>query len=245
MKVDFVICGAQKGGTSALDVYLRSHPEICMAKEKEVHFFDRDGLFENGPPDYSIYHESFSPEPTHKMVGEASPSYMYWYDAPRRMWQYNPDMKLIVVLRNPMERAYSHWNMQRGRKQEALSFWDAIQRESKRCRHALPYQHRFHSYVDRGFYMEQLRRLWHYFPKEQVLVIKNENMRKKPGEALRMVCNFLGVDEFPAVETQIVHSRRYAFPLSDRERAYLRQVYEYDIRSLERVLGWDCRTWLL
>ncbi|MGB7755383.1 MAG: hypothetical protein WBL23_04905, partial [Salinisphaera sp.] len=97
------------------------------------------------------------------VFGEATPIYMYWHDAPRRMWEYNPNMKLIVVLRNPIDRAFSHWNMEKSRNAESLSFWDAIQNEEPRCKEALPYQHRTYSYVDRGFYLEQLRRLWRYF----------------------------------------------------------------------------------
>ena len=66
---------------------------------------------------------------------------MYWHNAPRRIWQYNPDIKLIVILRNPIERAYSHWNMERSRNAEKLSFFDAIQSERDRCQEALSYQH--------------------------------------------------------------------------------------------------------
>jgi hypothetical protein len=110
------------------------------------------------------------------------------------MWEYNPDLKLIVILRNPITRAYSHWNMQRSRNVEPLPFWEAIQKERDRCREALPYQHRLYSYVDRGFYSEQLRRLWTYFPKEQVLVLRTEDLRNSPLEFLEEVCGFLGID---------------------------------------------------
>ena len=244
MKVDFIICGTQKGGTSALDIYLRGHPEICMAEQKEVHFFDNEDAFRNGTPDYSQYHSVFKPNSSSQIFGEATPIYMYWREASRRMWQYNPNLKLIVMLRNPIERAYSHWNMKRSLGAEALSFWKAIQGEPERCREALPYQHRVYSYVDRGFYLEQLRRLWSFFPKEQVLVLKSEELKCQPIQTLQRVCEFLNVDPLNGIEPLDIHSRPYNSPMGARERQYLRSVFELEIRGLERVLGWDCSSWL-
>lgn len=244
MKVDFVICGTQKGGTSALDAYLRDHPQICMANKKEVHFFDNEDIFRDKMPDYSRYHSYFNPEPQHKLVGETTPIYMYWHDAPKRMWQYNPDMKLIVILRNPVERAYSHWNMERSRNADTLSFLEAIQSEPKRRRKALPYQHRVFSYIDRGFYLEQLRRLAAFFMKEQILILRSEDLKSRPHEVLQKVCAFLRVDSFLHVENKDVHSLPYSSPIGDKEKEYLRFIYEYEIRGLERVLGWDCSNWL-
>src|SRR5262245_65414495 len=98
MKIDFVSCGTQKGGTSVLDVYLRGHPRICMAEKKEVHFFDNEDAFSNGTPDYSQYHSVFKPTAPCQIFGEATPIYMYWRDAPRRMWQYNASLKLIEIV---------------------------------------------------------------------------------------------------------------------------------------------------
>lgn len=126
MKIDFVISGTQKGGTSALDAYLREHPEICMADKKEVHYFDNEDFYCYEQLGYLNYHSFFSPNESHKILGEATPIYMYWYDAPKHIWQYNSNMKLIAILRNPIERAYSHWNMERSRGADKLSFWDAL-----------------------------------------------------------------------------------------------------------------------
>src|SRR6266705_6230433 len=101
MRVDFVIGGTQKGGTSALDSFLRQHPEICMPKtKKELHYFDREQNFEKRP-NYEKYHAQFKPAPRHRMTGEATPIYMYWNAAPHRIWTYNPQMKWILALRNP------------------------------------------------------------------------------------------------------------------------------------------------
>ena len=215
-----------------------------MADEKEAHFFDNEVAFAGKHPDYSRYLASFNPGKSHRLLGEATPIYMYWRDAPRRIWEYNPDMKLIVLLRNPIDRAYSHWSMERSRNYDDWPFWDAIQHEQDRCRATLPLQHRVYSYVDRGFYLEQLRRLWFFFQKDRVLIMKSEYLKNQPSAALRDVCNFLEVGQIKDIEAKDVHSTFYESSMSDRERAYLRSVFEYEIRGIERVLGWDCGDWL-
>src|SRR5256886_13492270 len=147
MRVDFVIGGTQKGGTSALDSFLRQHPQICMPEtKKELHFFDR----EEDDRDYKKYHANFKPNPQQRVTGEASPIYMYWETAPYRIWKYNPKMKWILALRNPVERAFSAWNMGTKRGKEKLSVVDAIEKATDRCRGALPLQDRGYFYVDRG-----------------------------------------------------------------------------------------------
>lgn len=247
VKVNFLICGTQKGGTSALDLYLRGHPEICMAVNKEVHFFDNEDHFKsNNLVDYNFYHRAFEPKLRSQLLGEATPIYMYWYDAPRRIWEYNQNMKLIVILRNPIERAYSHWNMEFSRGADNISFWDALITERDRCREALPSQHRVYSYVDRGLYSEQLRRLWTFFPKEQILILKNEALRIEPKKTLKQICEFLGVsaEPFLEIDSKVVHATPYKISMSKKEKDYLRSEFEFEIKNIERMLGWDCNDWL-
>lgn len=245
-KVNFIICGTQKAGTSALDTYLRVHPDLCMANVKEVHYFDRDENFMPDVADYSDYHSSFSPEDDCLLLGESTPIYMYWYDVPRRIWQYNPDMKLIVILRNPIERAYSHWSMENFKGKDDLSFWDALNSEQARCRATLPQQHRVYSYVDRGYYLDQLRRLWSYFPREQLLVLKSDELRNQHHKTLKKICDFLEIDSTPLsdVISKEVHASQNQSPMGKREREFLRNIFEYEILKLERVLDWDCSDWL-
>jgi len=260
--VDFVIGGTQKGGTTALDAYLREHPEICMADKsevlsatahpetaaagmKEVHFFDNEACFVGEKPDYSTYHRRFNPGKSHKVLGEATPIYMYWHEAPRRIWEYNPGMKLILLLRDPIERAYSHWNMERSRKADTLSFWDAIRTEKERCRAALPLQHRVYSYISRGLYTEQLYRLWRYFPKDRVLCVKSEDLKRKLHETLSRICEFLQVSRCQGVASRNVHSLPYESGMTERERDYLRGIFEPEVAKLEKELNWNCSDWLL
>src|SRR5438094_818114 len=182
MLVNFVIGGTQKGGTSALDSFLRQHPEICLPEtKKELHYFDREKNFEKRP-NYKQYHAYFRPKPRHRVMGEATPSYMYWTATPYRIWRYNPEMKWILVLRNPVERAFSGWNMETKRGTEHLSFKEAVEQEAVRCRKALPLQHRVFSYVDRGFYAHQVRRLFNIFGEGNLLILLTEDLRTTGGK---------------------------------------------------------------
>jgi len=243
-RVGFLVAGTQKGGTTALHYYLSAHPRICLPRGKELHFFDDEGYFRTrGRPDYAAYHRRFAPKPG-QVLGETTPIYMYWYAAPRRIWEYNPAMKLLVVLRNPIERAYSHWNMERVRGKETLSFGEAIRTEEARCRRALPLQHRLFSYVDRGFYTEQLRRLWFWFPHEQTLVLRSETLRADPAGTLNTVWDFLGVERRPPAAAREDHANPYEAGLAEADWRFLRDAFEFEIHSLERLLGWDCADWL-
>src|ERR1041385_3593120 len=98
-KIDFIIAGAQKGGTTVLAAHLRAHPEIGMPDIKELHFFDEEKYFYDSEPPYSIYHSHFFHARGKKNWGEATPIYMYWREAPKRIQQYNPQIKLIFILR--------------------------------------------------------------------------------------------------------------------------------------------------
>lgn len=243
-RVQFLIAGTQKGGTSALDAYLRDHPGIAMASRKEVHFFDDDERFApQSAPDYAWYERFFSDAPTHAVAGEATPIYMYWHAAAARIRAYNPTMKLVVVLRNPITRAFSHWNMEHTRGADPLSFWQALQAEEKRCRAAAPAQHRVYSYVDRGLYARQLDRVWQTIPRAQTLVIRHERLKHDPQGVLDEVCDFLGVARMRVRGRKDVHSLAYSTAMTKREWHFLADRFDAEIGALERLLGWDCSDW--
>ena len=240
MQVNFVIGGTQKGGTSALDSFLRQHPEICMPiARKELHFFDR----EEENRDYKKYHANFKPKSQHRVIGEASPIYMYWETAPYRIWKYNPKMKWILALRSPVERAFSAWNMETKRGKEKLSFTEAIEKEPQRCREALPLQHRVYSYVDRGFYAHQVRRLFNIFNKDNILILLSEELRNAHQKTLLRVFEFLGVDSSFAPPEANVFEQEYSDKIDNQLKARLLQTFYFDIKELEKLLGKDLSPW--
>lgn len=243
-RVNFVVGGTQKGGTTALRRYLIRHPEICMPSNGEGHFFDLANNFQTEVPDYGRYEGYFQPKGREHVLGEKTPIYMYWYDAPRRIWEYNSQMKWILLLRNPVERAHSNWHMEHRRGADDVDFLRALQQEGNRCKAALPLQHRLYSYVDRGFYAEQLHRIWHFFPRNQTLICKSEDLREHPRRTLDAVCEFLTVESFAEVKPLTAQVQSDRQPMSDEAREFLVRVYEQDVRLVEQLLGWDCSDWL-
>ncbi|MDB6147680.1 MAG: hypothetical protein JWO45_1344 [Spartobacteria bacterium] len=243
MQVNFVIGGTQKGGTSALDSFLRQHPQICMPETtKEVHFFDREEVF-RGKPDYEKYHSHFHPGPEAAVIGEASPIYMYWNTAPSRIRSYNPQMKWILMLRNPVKRAYSAWNMETKRGQETLSFADAVAQEAVRCREALPLQHRIFSYIDRGFYAAQVRRLYNMFGPDKCLVLLNEDLESDHAGTLTKVFRFLGVDDSVVPPDARVFEHDYDQAIEPELHSKLTKTFHLDVKELERLIRRELSSW--
>ena len=246
--VNFLLVGAQKSGTTTLYSYLNDHPQIQMASKKEVHFFNNDQFFLNQTIDYDYYHSWFNFDDNSQLRGEATPAYLYCRDAAVRIWQYNPAMKIVIIIRNPIERAFSHWNMEFNRKAESLSFNEALMKESERCREVLPLQHYVYSYIDRGFYSAQIREYWRCFGKKQVLVLKYDHLRENLTLVLKGLFDFLEVDgalvnDFVA-HKKVLHKAKYAEPMDRCSSELLLKHYKYEILQLESMLGWDCSNWL-
>ena len=242
-KLDFVIVGAQKAGTSAVDNYLRQHPEIATGKIKELHFFDNEDLFKAGNVDYKDLHNQINYQPGYLVSGECTPIYMYWNPSMKRIREYNPLIKIIVILRNPLTRAYSHWNMNRNRYGE-ISFLDSVKKESERVKEALPLQHREYSYVDRGFYSVQLERIYSLFKKEQVLVLKYEEFNVDPQAVLSKIFDFIGVNKkIFSFKNESVNYFEYKNKMEEEAREYLHEIYADDIKKVEKMLNWNCDDW--
>ena len=245
MLVDFLLVGAQKSGTTTLHSYLNDHPQIEMAKKKEVHFFDNEQFFLNQAIDYEYYHSWFEQEQNiNNLRGEATPAYLYCRDAATRIWRYNPTMKIIIILRNPIERAFSHWNMEYNRGAESLSFIDALTQEEKRCREALPLQHYTYSYIDRGFYSSQIREYWRLFGREQVLVLNYDQLKNNPISVLNDLYDFLDINHITLNNIKILHKTHYTASLDKHSRALLQKEFYFEILQLENMLSWDCSHWL-
>jgi hypothetical protein len=243
-KVGFLIAGTQRGGTTTLRNYLLHHPDVCMSRTKELHFFDDEKLWRSQPPDYTPYHAAFPVKPSYRLLGEATPIYMYWRPALPRIRDYNPAMKLIMILRNPITRAYSHWNFERLAGRESLPFREALLAEPSRTEKALPQQLRNASYIQRGMYTQQLEAVWRFFPREQTLVLRFDD-RSRPVEPLcAQIARFLGIRHFAPVGELVSNAWEYPSPLSTEDRLYLADTFKQEIRSLERLVDWDCNDWL-
>lgn len=242
-RVNFIVAGVQKGGTRALRYFLQHHPEIGLSKPEipETHFFDRR-IKRAQPGHYQSYHALYDPEALARpAVGDITPIYIFDPETHPRIHSYNPDMKIIVLLRDPVARAYSQWAMEYQRGTETRSFVRALWHEWKHHSSA-PY-HPVHSYVQRGFYARQITRLFERFPPENCLILRSEELKEQHGPTLVRVCAFLGVstDHIPSPEQ--VHVRAYTASIPWPVAFVLRRIFARDIRQLEHLLGWDCRPW--
>jgi len=191
MLPNFIICGTQKGGTTTLYHFLRSHPEIYMPHVKEIHFFDLN--FHKGIEWYKKFF-TYSKYKSYKAIGEATPLYMYLREVPERIHYYLPSVKLIFILRHPVDRAYSHYWHEISLGYEYLSFRNAILCEQKRLKtgHIFNLQH--YSYLDRGKYIEQLRRFLKYFSRDQILIVFNKELKITPVLVMKRIFEFLEVN---------------------------------------------------
>lgn len=219
---DFIIIGAQKGGTTSLYNYLTEHPNIVSASRKEVHFFNNN--FHKG---MSWYRAKF-PTSISKfyainilrrdfITGEASPYYLPHPYAPKRIATYLPRVRLIVLLRNPVERAYSHYRHQMHFGFEHLSFEEAIACEEKRLKEDVEklassesyysFNHQHFSYLERGKYADQLQVWFNLFSREQFLILSSEDFFRDPGALYKQTLEFLNV---PVIEPKTIVKEGYA-----------------------------------
>ncbi len=237
--VAFIIAGVQKAGTTALFDYLGEAPELSLSRVKEVHFFD-DEAQDWARPNYAGYHANFEPFDG-RPRGEATPIYLYWPGSLERMAAYNPAMRLIVMLRDPVERAWSHWKMEYARGVETRPFGWCVREGRQRLFGAEPWGfHRELSYVERGFYGEQMARLYGLFPRGQVLVLQSEELRREPAPMLSRVRSFLGLPAAAAPAAREVHVGRemdYGSDLTGADVDYLRGVYARDMARLSDLTG--------
>ena len=238
---DFLVLGAQKAGTTALYAYLRWHPAITGPSWKEVSFFDRHWW--RGE---SWYRGQFPLRSGGRLVGEASPSYLFHPLAPERVRALVPDARLVALVRNPVDRAYSHYQHEVSLGREPLSFEAALAAEEGRTRgeverlvadpRAFSPAWWDHTYVARGLYAEQLERWLAVFPSEQLLSIRSEDLGDQPEATYSELLAFLRAPPHSLPEYPRVFEREYA-PMKPDTRRMLEQTFAEPNRRLEGLLG--------
>jgi len=240
-KVDFVVIGAQKAGTTALFDHLGDDPRLNLSRVKETHFFDDESV-DWTQPDYGAYHAHFDLDRPGPM-GEATPIYIFWPNSLERLAAYNPEARLILMLRDPVQRAFSHWRMEYARGAETLPFADAI-RQGRRRLDGLPANHpdrRAFTYVERGFYGAQVEHLLSLFPREQALLLKADALRRDPERALAAVYSLVGLEPPPGPvaprEVHVAKAFDYGAMPTDADDDYLRALYRADQARLELLTG--------
>ena len=256
---DFLLVGAPHSGTSALHGALRGHPQLFLPTVTEPRFFltaeKPPPLAGGGPGDVPTWSEHvwrradyealLDPAPPGALRGEGTVFYLYDTDAQRRIHALVPDVRLVAVLRDPVERAHSNWSHLReaGLEPEA-DFLTACRLEGER--RAAGWAHFWH-YVAQGRYGEQVENLRALFPPEQVLLLRYRALRDSPSCTADRVCAFLGVDTgvvrgVPRHHVRPdVHGRSTS--LSPEERAVALEWFADDVARLEKLTGWDLADW--
>jgi hypothetical protein len=263
---NFVVIGAMRSGSTSLYKYLQAHPDVFMPR-KEIHFFDV--RWDRG---VAWYHNRFDGYAGQTAIGEATPTYLADPVALDRMAETIPDARLVAVLRNPVDRAYSHYWMEHARQRDPRTFEAAIADELEGRPGAPP-----SDYLDRGRYAHQLEQVCERFPRSHVHVVLLDDLRDRPHETYAATCRFLGIDDgfvpprlgervnrFVAFRSMRVRNMRRSLPstlrigrivgrLNAREGAYppmaaetratLLEHFDPDNEALAEWLGRDLPMW--
>lgn len=255
---NFIIIGGQKCGTTSLYDHLVEHPGVVSASRKETHFFSgksfgRGRLWYRGHfPTilYKYYAERVRHRPF--VTGEATPYYIFHPLTPRRVRKTVPNVKLIALLRNPVDRAYSQYHHEVRRGAETLSFEEAVEAEAQRLageREKIlrdpgydSFSYLYHSYLSRGVYVDQLKAWRECFPEEHLLVLRSEDLFADPSSVVEQSLDFLGVPSRERKEYGKLNEGRYSeMDAALRERLvdyfepHNQRLYEW----LGRNFGWD------
>lgn len=254
LEPSFLIIGAARSGTTSLYEYLIQHPQVLPAAGKEVYFFDKK--FHKG----INWYKSFFPFKWKKsklknlkpITGEATPRYLHYPHCPKRVHSFFPKIKLIVLLRDPIDRAFSHYQMEREHEHESLSFEKSIEEEDLRIKNELKrmiknenyYSVDFYrkSYKTRGIYVTQLQNWFKYFPREQFLIIKSEDFYKEPEKIYKQVLDFLNLPPFKLNIYKQYKMRKYT-TMKSETKILLKDFFQSYNEQLSILIGknfrWD------
>ena len=224
---DFIIIGGMKCGTSSLYNYLSQHPYLFKSIYKELRYFSHTEYYSKGEKWYRSHFPIKKKMPANSLTFEASVDYLSSSEAPERLKNLLPNIKVIALLRNPTERAISHYfhSIKKGWKQGKI--FDAMKVEGTTFR-------------QKGLYKEQLERYYKLFPSENILVIGSEKFFENPTETLKEVYLFLGVD--PNIEISDLSPKQVGFnrePVDAAVDDYLNDYYKPFNQELFDYIGRD------
>ena len=232
---DFVVIGAAKSGTTFFYHLLSRHPHVQPAVVKEPHYFNR--LFEEG----TEWYRGCFPKPRWEdgrmtITGEASPGYIWHPLAPERMAEVIPQARLIALLRNPVDRAYSDYHQRKKNGRAAQTFEQVAQAAFKDPLHPAPSELAMSIYVDHLLHWSK------FFPKEQILVLKSEDLFERPVETLKLALDFLSLPDWEPEASELGDRRnagKYGQGMDPAIRQRLEEYFEPHNKRLYDYLGVD------
>jgi hypothetical protein len=248
---DFIVAGAQKAGTTSLYHYLEQHPDMTPPIEKKLAFFDKN--YERGMQWYRLHFPLQSNDGDASFTGESTAYYMFHPLAPERIAENLPHTKIILLLRNPVDRAFSHYQYKVRRGKEPLSFEAALDAEPDRLAgeeeklRTNPYSrskaHFVFSYQSRGIYIDQIIRWQKLFPPERLLILESGGLFKRSNEVYQQTLQFLGVRSWQPSEFGNHFDGGYKVKMSPETRSRLVDYFAPHNQRLYDLLGerfdWD------
>ena len=256
MKPTFIIIGTQKGGTSAGMFFLDQHPDMYVY-QGEPHYFDLDENYKKGDKWYeNTFFNSRKSIVRKKERGEKTPIYCFFKKAMDRIHKYNPNIKLIIFLRHPIGRAYSHYNHvvdtsdptsprykpdSRMFRNNNFTFRQILEQDLKKKN----YQD-YQTILQKGYYDEQLEYIRKLFPKKNIKVVISERYKKSPLRTTNSICRFLGLKPLKQHQLKIqddIHKRSYPNKISKRDYDFLMRLYKPHMEKLYKMFGKRIKEW--
>lgn len=242
-QISFIVMGAQRSGHASVHHALTQHPQLKLIAQEDHGFFAKDELFSKGNPAPSAYEQLCPKVYTDQICGEVSNSYLHHPAAIARINRYNPNIKLIIVLRNPAERAYSQWQDTVSRGSENRSLTASINHEIVTSDMSSQHQSTHETgYLNNSRYSTQIDYLRQYFNPHQLLFIKSEDLRDDTEVMLYQIFQFLNVP-YLEVDTSAQNLGNYQHSLSAISYNKIINEVRADIHDTEQLLGWDCGDW--
>jgi hypothetical protein len=244
---DFLIIGTQKGGTTSLYNYLVSHPQVLSAAQKEILYFDYN--FSENENWYRKFFPLLARLKRSSLTGEADPDYLYHLHAPKRIAQTTKNIKLIIILRNPVNRAISHYWYEVKGGHEKLPIHKAFDIEEERIaegrkmvaanEHFYSFEYEHFSYLDRGKYAEQIKRYMTYFDLKQMLILKSEDLFSHTQETFNKLTSFLNLRRYELHNLKSYNTGNYQKERYTDLRNTLSGFFEPYNRELYKLLDID------
>ena len=242
---DFMIIGTQKGGTTSLYKYLAKHPDLKPNYVvKELSSFDED--YSRGGV---WYRSNFPKRKKGKLYFEGTTHYLYNPLVSGRVRKMLPNVKIIILLRDPIDRAYSSYKHQVRAGREPLSFEEAIQAESERLKGEkeklltdpayISYNYNHFSYIERGKYDDQINNWLEYFPKEQMLILSSKDFFKNTDNSLKQIYDFLDIRYVKTIIKKKHNTGDYKDTMSEEMREKLKLIFEPHNIKLQKLLEKD------
>ena len=249
MKVNLLIIGAGRSGTTTLYEHLKVHPDICFSNIKEIPFFSVKDIYQRGE---SYYHSFFKPE-KQKVIASSDTYLLIDQEAPEKIQRYNPNIKIIILMREPVERAYSSYiyAINNGHEKKGICFLDKIEKEKIEQKDIITQNNLGHFYT--GLYYKHIKHWMQFFPEENFLFLKTEDLKKNYQEVLNKINLFLNIPDFQsgveiktnkASGVKLMFLHRFLINRNNILRKTLRKIFPDSVKKIifnsgliEKIIG--------